>query len=324
MRRSPLRHPELRGMVPGARPTAGGPGEPRRARPEHGDWRVETNISPADAEHMSAPGLLSRAQLRTSYLDEGSLPLTAESARELINPVRGMARAWRLLLSLVVLLPLSVVAVFALMIQIYHARPVVELASFWLSVPVWHTLLGGFVLLVCLLRRELRAVLPFLCVVGHELTHAVAALLCLGKVRRFRVGLDGGFIETNKANFFIALSPYFVPIWMLLWLLIFWLINEFHPSDEVQICLYTGFGFWCCFHIYWTLWVIPREQPDMIENGVLFSSLLIFLLNMGMLIAVLAFFGIITAEGYCSDFLYAARRMMHTFADVGELLRRSL
>lgn len=333
MKRRIPHHPELKGIVsPRTLPAA-----PRRRTDgscgslysgdegacEHGDWRVAPRTTRAEDEHLpTGPSVLKRVQMRATYLDETPVPAAAtlDADGEWSEPLRWRARALRITVALFVLLPLSVIMVFALMMQIYHARPVMELASFWLSVPVWHTLLGAFVLLVCMLRSELRTILLYLYVAGHELTHAIATIICLGKVKRFRVGLDGGYVETDKANLFIALSPYFVPIWMLLWLLIFWVLQFAYPGVESQIFLYTGFGFWWCFHIYWTLWVIPREQPDMLENGVIFSSLIIFLLNLGLLILVLSWCSLITPEGYWRDFLYCARRIGSTFAELGAWL----
>lgn len=325
MKRRVPHHPELKGIVsPRTLPAAPRrrPGDRRSfdsAECEHGDWRVAPQTSPSEDEHLPPlPSVFRRMQMRATYLEEKVVPAgaTLEADAEWSEPTRGLGRALRVAAALFILLPLSVVMVFALMMQIYHARPVMELASFWLSVPVWHTLLGAFVLLVCLLRHELRTILLYLYVAGHELTHAIATIICLGKVKRFRVGLDGGYVETDKANVFIALSPYFVPIWMLFWMLIFWALQMAYPGTESQIFFYTGFGFWWCFHIYWTLWVIPREQPDMLENGVLFSSLIIFLLNLSLLIIVLAWGSLITPEGYWRDFLYCARRIGSTFADL--------
>ena len=53
-------------------------------------------------------------------------------------------------------------------------------------------------------------------VFGHELTHALWVWLMGGRVSRFRVGRDGGHIVTDKNNFWIALAPYFFPLYSLL------------------------------------------------------------------------------------------------------------
>src|SRR5437763_15417981 len=53
-------------------------------------------------------------------------------------------------------------------------------------------------------------------VFGHELTHALWVLLMGGRVSRFQVGRDGGHVVTNRNNFWIALAPYFFPLYSIL------------------------------------------------------------------------------------------------------------
>jgi hypothetical protein len=41
------------------------------------------------------------------------------------------------------------------------------------------------------------------------------------------------------------------------------------------------------FHLFWTLWIIPRDQPDLQENGTFFSLALIYLANVLLLSSLL-------------------------------------
>ena len=154
----------------------------------------------------------------------------------------------------------------------------------------------------------------FLHVLGHELTHASACILCLGKITAFKFDFDGGYIETNKDNLFSALSPYFVPLWMLLWMLVLAAINYVVPFVHYDKWFYAGFGFWWLFHLYWTLWVIPREQPDMLENGLLFSSLIILIANIGVLVLILRSFGVIHFSSFGEELFYSAQLLRDTFS----------
>jgi len=62
----------------------------------------------------------------------------------------------------------------------------------------------------------------YLYVLGHETAHAIATLLCGGRVASFSVSRRGGAITGTKSNFFIALFPYFFPTYTLvLWLAYF-------------------------------------------------------------------------------------------------------
>jgi len=116
-------------------------------------------------------------------------------------------------------------------------------------------------------------------VLGHELTHAVFVYACLGKVGGIHVTADGGYVMTNKSNALIALSPYFVPFWSVVILGISTVIGLFYEIPHHDHALYFLVGFSWSFHLLWTLWMIPRDQPDLKENGVFFSLVVIYLAN---------------------------------------------
>ena len=88
------------------------------------------------------------------------------------------------------------------------------------------------------------------------------------------------------------------------------------PFETYQAWFYAGFGFWWAFHIYWTLWVIPREQPDLLENGVVLSFMIIMLTNIAALLLVLRCFGVISLRGYARDFLTCAQDIYTTYHDL--------
>ncbi len=127
----------------------------------------------------------------------------------------------------------------------------------------------------------------YLYVLGHELTHAVFVLLCLGKVSGFRVGLDGGHVVTNKSNLLIALSPYFVPFWSLVTVGLLAAITSFFPFPGQEHALFAILGSTWSFHIFWTLWIIPRDQPDLKENGTFLSLNIIYIANIILLSGLL-------------------------------------
>ncbi len=276
----------------------------RNASParEHGDWRLPLE-HPAEAEHLPSLSLSlwRRLQLRAEYWQEAEIEPP-------IIPIQGWPRFLRLVISLFVLLPLSVVMVFALLLQLYQAAPTMG-QRFWLSEPVWFTLVGvaGFISLM--VAKFAEPLLIYIYVLGHESTHAVAAVLSFGKINAFKFDLNGGYVETDADNLFIALSPYFTPFWMLVWMLLLWLGNLCFPFASYVAWFYGGFGFWWAFHLYWTFWVIPREQPDMLENGLLFSMLVIMVMNIGLLLGILWGFGVITPEGYWQGFVQSALRI---------------
>ena len=278
---------------------------------EHGDWRIPLD-NPEEAEHLAPHSLTvwRRMKLRVEYLQSvpvgGVRDYAPLSDDPPVVPLSGWARWFRLMLAWLVLLPLSVVMVYAMLMQLYHAGSMVGQLSFWVSVPVWYSLLGVGTFAALIIARVANPILMYVYVLGHELTHALAAKMCFARVQKVRIDLNGGYVETDGDNLFIALSPYFVPLWMCCWLLVLWLANRVYPFAEWEAWFYAGFGFWWSFHLYWTVWVIPREQPDMLENGLLFSLLLVLVMNIGILLGVLYVFGVISVEGYGRDFVQAA------------------
>src|SRR3954468_14407382 len=65
-------------------------------------------------------------------------------------------------------------------------------------------------------------------VFGHELTHAIWVWIMGGEVKAFEVSREGGSIVTNKHNVWIALSPYFYPIYTLAILMVYGAVSFFY------------------------------------------------------------------------------------------------
>lgn len=298
---------------------------------EFGDWRVDTPAKPVEPQHMNmwqhAHRRLNQLENATSYgaLWRHSVSVTytpGQAADEeydetspQIVPISGSKRVIRLLIATLLLLPLSITMVYALALQVYHALPTTAAdVGFWLSAPIYFTLLGIFTFVALIIAQFATPILVYFYVLGHELTHALAALTCFGKISSVSVDLDGGYIETDKDNTYIALAPYFVPLWMLVWVLFAWVVGLFLPEDSITPWFFGGVGFWWCFHIYWTIWVIPREQPDILENGITFSLLIVIIANIAGLILLLRFFNFISLSGYWQDFLTCAGKLAETLS----------
>jgi hypothetical protein len=76
-------------------------------------------------------------------------------------------------------------------------------------------------------------------------------------------------------------------------------------------------GTWS-FHLFWTLWIIPRDQPDLKENGTFFSLSLIYLANVLLLSCLLC---LASPELTWRHFVY---NWLNNFMTVAEHLRRML
>lgn len=319
------------------------PNKPNSGKqPEFGDWRVKLE-RPNEAEHYHNPPLSmwKIAKLRLAQLESEDRKLKGRRPSKLkghvhkvdvtytpdhienttydyddapaIVPLKGWKKVLRIIIGLLLMLPLSITLVYALALQLYHNLPTTAADnSFWLSSPIYYSILGIFTFIALIIAKFATPMLVYFYVLGHELTHALTALAFMGKVSTVNVDLDGGYIETDKDNVIIALAPYFVPLWMLVWVLLVSVLYLFLPEESVNPWFFGGAGFWWSFHIFWTIWVIPREQPDLLENEVMFSLLFVVIMNIIILTCILRFFNFITWSGYWQDFLACATSLLDT------------
>ncbi len=129
----------------------------------------------------------------------------------------------------------------------------------------------------------------WLYVAGHELTHALFVLICRGNVSKIHISSKGGHILTNRNNFVISLSPYFFPFYtaclIAIWSTLEWLFFDF--TRQHTYWLYGLIGITWMFHLAFTVWMVFREQPDVEQNGKIFSFSVVFLANMVLISALL-------------------------------------
>jgi len=124
-------------------------------------------------------------------------------------------------------------------------------------------------------------------VFGHELTHAVWIWLMGGRVSRFRVGRDGGHVVTNRTNFWIALAPYFFPLYSILAIAIYGAFSLFYNMQLYGGLLYAVIGATWAFHLTFTCLMIPKNQTDLRDHGTFFSLIVIYLMNLVLLCVML-------------------------------------
>ena len=124
-------------------------------------------------------------------------------------------------------------------------------------------------------------------VFGHELTHALWVLLMGGRVSRFRVGRDGGHIVTDRNNFWIALAPYFFPLYSLIVIVGYGVLGLFFNVQPYGRLLYALIGVTWAFHFTFTCWMIPKKQTDLTDHGTFFSLVVIYQMNLTLLSVML-------------------------------------
>lgn len=183
------------------------------------------------------------------------------------------------------LLPSCIVTTWTFLSRFSHAT---LNQGFWQTHEFWYFATGCLLMVGWLGSGLLRSFFLYLYVLGHELTHVLFVILFRGKVSGFHVSSQGGYITTNKTNLLIALSPYFVPFWSLVFATLFALARILtNPGPNWDLAFYAVIGSTWSFHMLWTLWMIPRDQPDLKENGTFLSLVIIYLANLLLLIALL-------------------------------------
>lgn len=153
--------------------------------------------------------------------------------------------------------------------------------NFWVAPEFWFFSLGLIMWLIVYfgLPRPLRVY-----VFGHELTHAVVVRLMGGRVSEFRVSKDGGHIISDKINTWIALAPYFVPIYSVIAIALYGIFTAFYDPgiyrEAAAWTLYGVVGFTWGFHATFTVSMIPKGQSDLHYGGTFFSLTVIYLMNL--------------------------------------------
>lgn len=159
--------------------------------------------------------------------------------------------------------------------------------NFWTSSPFWYFATGALLMVGWFASGLLWNAFLYLYVLGHELTHIIFIKLCRGVVSDWGVSVEGGYVTTDKSNILIALAPYFVPLWASLVVLIYATVGVFVDLSPAALkSLYSLLGFFWAFHLLWTLWMIPRDQPDLRDNGTFLSLIIIYFANMLLLITL--------------------------------------
>jgi len=153
----------------------------------------------------------------------------------------------------------------------------------WIGEEFWFFSLGAVLWLIAFFGLP-RPLLVY--VFGHELTHALWVLLMGGRVSRFKVHRDGGHIVTDRNNFWIALAPYFFPLYSIIALAIYGALSLAMDMRPLGRLLYAVLGMTWAFHFTFTCWMIPKSQTDLTDHGTFFSLVLIYLMNL-LLLSVL-------------------------------------
>ena len=180
---------------------------------------------------------------------------------------------WLKMLVAIALLPLCIGAGRALWMVFQHTGS-------WDT--TWVPLLAGvacWVVVYLLLPRPM-----WIYVLGHELTHALWAWVFGGHVKKMKVTSNGGHVVLTKTNFFIALAPYFFPLYAVLVVAVFWVGQLIWDWRHFLALFHLFLGAAYAFHVTLTAHILKTQQTDITEQGYLFSTVVIFLGNITVLL----------------------------------------
>ena len=147
---------------------------------------------------------------------------------------------------------------------------------------VWVALLGGAAcwLVVFLLLPKPMLIYVF----GHELTHVLWTWLFGGRVKRFKATSKGGHVVVSRTNFLIVLAPYFFPLYAVIVVLIFALGHLLFGWARQLVWFHFFLGVAYGFHVTLTAHTLRTRQSDITSQGYFFSTVIIFLGNISVLI----------------------------------------
>ncbi len=115
-------------------------------------------------------------------------------------------------------------------------------------------------------------------VFGHELTHALFAMLFGGSVKSFQASERGGRVAVTKSNFVITLAPYFFPLYTFIALVLYGCTVAAEAKSAAGWFVFLA-GATFSFHIVLTFLFLQTDQSDIREQGAVFSYPLIYLFN---------------------------------------------
>lgn len=126
-------------------------------------------------------------------------------------------------------------------------------------------------------------------VFAHEMTHAVAAIVCGYRIRDISVRQNSGYVKMDNCNTAVALAPYFIPAYTVLAGLIYGGISLFTDASAYRPVFIFLTGFLMTFHFVQTFKTLfETNQPDLkLAGGYVFSVVTIIFVNLVMLVLVL-------------------------------------
>lgn len=128
-------------------------------------------------------------------------------------------------------------------------------------------------------------------VLGHELSHALAAWASGAKVYGIKIGAEQGHVDLSHSNALIALAPYALPFHAAFVILAYRIVVWQRPDWSFPTLYLVLLGAALAFHLIFTfdcLW--GRDQPDIkAAGGAIFALPIIAMANALIVLVLLKF-----------------------------------
>jgi len=116
-------------------------------------------------------------------------------------------------------------------------------------------------------------------VLAHELTHVLWGHFFGATVLGMRVSKNGGNVKLSESNMFVALAPYFFPLYSILVICAYFLLSVFFDLQKYHLLFLAAVGFTLGFHLFFTVSALAIKQTDIEDYGKIFSYTLIYFMN---------------------------------------------
>jgi len=156
----------------------------------------------------------------------------------------------------------------------------------------------------------------FAYVMGHELTHALFALLFGGSVKSFQASDRGGRVIVTKSNFMITLAPYFFPLYTFVTLIAYGIAGSTEAHHTLISAIIVMGGATFMFHLVLTFIFLNTDQHDIAEQGAFFSYPLIYLFNILFFILLIDIFMSRNLD-YLDYFIHGIIKSVYLFKMLG-------
>lgn len=124
-------------------------------------------------------------------------------------------------------------------------------------------------------------------VFGHELTHAITGLLSGAEIKNFKVSQNKGSVSLTKDNVLITLSPYFLPLYSIIIIIVYLSLGWFIDTKPFYPYYLFLSGMALAFHYALTFYAIKTGQEDMKVYGRFFSLVFVCFVNIIIVVFVL-------------------------------------